>query len=298
MNNYRYLLWTTIAFSLMIASCSNKKKGENTSAASDSYSEGKSEIWVEEGFKPIINEQLDVFLAVNPKADLKVNYESEHQIIEDLLAKGSRTVVISRDLTENEKKVLKTKGFTPEIAKIANDAVALIVNSAVSDTSITVGRLKKLLKGDERDKNLVFENPNSGTVRFLREFSGSALNSPNIFALKSNKEVIQYISENKLAIGIVSFDWLGSDEVKNIIEKVRVVSVCDEKGGCYKPSQTSLALKQYPLSRAIYVINASGRLGLGAGFTTFLAGERGQRIMLKSELLPAEIPGREIRITE
>ncbi|MBE7175789.1 MAG: substrate-binding domain-containing protein [Mucilaginibacter polytrichastri] len=299
MNNIRH---TPVAFTLLfvmtLASCSGKKKGEKSSAATDTYTEGKSQIWVEEGFKPIIDEQLEVFSASNPKASLKVNYGNENEIVADLLRTGGKTVILSRSLTDPEKQALKKIGFTPEILKIAEDAVALIVNSSDPDTAITTDKLKTLLKGSSADKKVVFENPNSGTVRFLKEFSASELKTSNIFALNSNKEVIRYISEHKDAIGIVSFNWLGAGDVSEYMKKVKVLSLCGEgkQKECVKPSQTSLALNQYPLSRAIYVVNASGRLGLGTGFATFLAGERGQRILLKSELLPAQIPSREIRI--
>ena len=52
----------------------------------------------------------------------------------------------------------------------------------------------------------------------------------------------------------------------------------------------------YPLTRSLYVINCEGGTGLGTGFASFIAGERGQRIVLKSGLLPDSIPSREINI--
>jgi phosphate transport system substrate-binding protein len=57
-----------------------------------------------------------------------------------------------------------------------------------------------------------------------------------------------------------------------------------------------LALKQYPLTRNLYILNFTGKLGLGMEFAAFIAGDKGQRIILKSGLLPDSIPGREINI--
>jgi len=62
----------------------------------------------------------------------------------------------------------------------------------------------------------------------------------------------------------------------------------------FKPSQETLALKQYPLSRGLYILDSSGKMGLAAGFAAFLKSDKGQRIILKSGLLPDSIPQREM----
>jgi phosphate transport system substrate-binding protein len=48
--------------------------------------------------------------------------------------------------------------------------------------------------------------------------------------------------------------------------------------------------------RNLYLVNCEGGPGPGTGFTSFVAGERGQRIVLKSGLLPDSIPSREVII--
>jgi phosphate transport system substrate-binding protein len=50
------------------------------------------------------------------------------------------------------------------------------------------------------------------------------------------------------------------------------------------------------LARDLYIINAQGFSGLGMGFASFVAGDIGQRIILKSGLLPVRVPGRKINI--
>lgn len=280
---------------LVFFSCTEKKK----QAEGDSFSTGKSEIWVEDAFKPIIEEQLAVFSASNPQATLKANYGDENSIVNDLLKSGGRTVIISRELSKKEIAVLKGKNFTPEINRIAIDAVALISNKYDMDSIITIADLKKMLTGEKTDKNVVFDNPNSGTLRFLKSFSKAPLDAKNLYALKSNSAVIEYISSHSNAIGVIGFNWLNdtTGKIGQQLKRLRLMGVQDTSGKTYfKPSQTTLALKQYPLRTGIYIINASGRKGLGAGFANFLVGERGQRILLKSELLPEQIPSREINI--
>jgi phosphate transport system substrate-binding protein len=49
------------------------------------------------------------------------------------------------------------------------------------------------------------------------------------------------------------------------------------------------------LARDLYIINCQGYSGLGMGFAS-VAGDIGQRIILKSGLLPVRMPGRNIII--
>jgi phosphate transport system substrate-binding protein len=44
------------------------------------------------------------------------------------------------------------------------------------------------------------------------------------------------------------------------------------------------------------LLNYQGYQGLGMGFASFIGGEIGQRIILKSGLVPVRIPGRNIKI--
>jgi phosphate transport system substrate-binding protein len=44
------------------------------------------------------------------------------------------------------------------------------------------------------------------------------------------------------------------------------------------------------------LLNFQGAKGLGMGFASYIAGENGQRILLKSGLSPIKFPSREINI--
>jgi phosphate transport system substrate-binding protein len=66
----------------------------------------------------------------------------------------------------------------------------------------------------------------------------------------------------------------------------------------YKPSQSDIATGLYPLTRTLYVLNYEGRDGLGTGFANYVSAPDGQRIILKSGLLPVTIPPREIEIVK
>jgi phosphate transport system substrate-binding protein len=64
----------------------------------------------------------------------------------------------------------------------------------------------------------------------------------------------------------------------------------------YKPYQAYMVDKIYPLTREIYLINTEPRNGLATGFSAFVASDKGQRIILKSGILPAVAPTRVVNI--
>lgn len=260
---------------------------------------------VDESFKPIVDQELYVFGALYKDGHPKVIYAPENTAVNLLFADSARVLIIAREMNAEENKALASKNIKPIVNRFAIDAVTLIVNQASTDTTITMSEIKKMLNGNTKtDKDIVFDNPNSGLVRYLKELSGNKdFKQKNIYSLKSNKDVIKYVSEHPNAIGITGFSWLNDPEkdYADAVNKVKIVSVKDDvskvtTGEYFSPSQQTIALKQYPLTRNLYILNFTGKMGLGMEFAAFIAGDRGQRIILKSGLLPDEIPGREINI--
>ena len=149
-------------------------------------------------------------------------------------------------------------------------------------------------------KGLVFDNPNSSTVRYINALAGvKAIPEKGVFSFKTNDEVIKYVSENDGMIGVVGVNWLSQPmpAMQKYVDNVNVLSVKGStSASAFYPSQNNIAEGKYPLARDLYIINCQGYSGLGMGFASFVAGDIGQRIILKSGLLPVRIPGRNITI--
>ena len=223
-----------------------------------------AKIVVDESFRPIVDEELYVFKALNDEVHPNVIYAPENEAVNLLMSDSVRVAIIARDLTTQEYNLLSSRNLRPMTNRFAIDAVTLIVNQASNDALITVSEIKKMLNGNTKtDRNIVFDNPNSGLVRYLKEFSGNKeLKQKNIYSLKSNKEVIKYVSEHADAIGITDFSWLNDPDkdYADAVEKVKIVNVRDDinknaSSQYFSPSQTTLALKQYPLVRNLYILN-------------------------------------------
>lgn len=303
----------------IFSGCKQKYKDETHTKANE------SRIVIDESFRPIVDEELYIFNALyndsTAAKDANINvtnnihtisgihsnviYAPENNAVNLFLADSTRTVILARDLTAEEYKSVHARNSNPIVSRFAIDAVALIVNQQSNNTLITTSEIKKMLNGNTKtDKNIVFDNPNSGLVRYLKQLSGNNdLKQKNIYALKSNKDVIKYVSEHPDAIGITGFSWL-NDPDKDYAEalgKVKIMSLKDDetKGASpeyFSPSQNTLALKEYPLTRNLYILYSTSKLGVE--FASFLGSDRGQRIILKSGILPDDIPNRRINVVK
>lgn len=296
MNKLKLILFIVIA--VILGQSCKQKPTKNTQQKAKVI---KATFAADESCQPIVDELKDIFTQLIPNTDVNIIYKSENDVLRLLLNDKVRLALLSRGLNVQELNVLKQKSLSPETYRFAVDAIAIIVNKASTDTLITVKEIKKMLNGQTKtDKNIVFDNPSSSLVRYLKEFSGNNdLKGKNIFALKNNKEVIKYVSEHEDAIGIVGFNWLYDQD--DVVNSVNILAVKDENSKLnpnqyFKPSQSTLALKQYPLSRNLYVVNCTGKKDLGTNFAYFILNETGQRVILRSGILPDQIPGREINI--
>lgn len=287
----KYFVFITIlALSVITINC-NKKTEQET------ILKGNVSVFVDESLRPIIDEQVEIF---ESRYDGKIQLisKSENEIIQGLVKDTTKIAVLTRQLTNEEQKVFASRKIFPKQTHFATDAIVLIANINTKDTLISIEEITDFLKGSTstKIKGLVFDNPNSSSVRYLNNLAGIKESAnKNIYSFKTNEEVIKYVSQNSGMIGVVGLNWI--EQSNTDLEKIAVLSVKNVKSNSYiYPSQNSLAEKTYPLARDLYIINCQGYSGLGMGFSSFVAGEVGQRILLKSGLLPFKMPGRNIII--
>jgi phosphate transport system substrate-binding protein len=256
-----------------------------------------------------------VFQGIYKYAEITPIYKTETEALNELFNDSTDLVIVSRTLSAKEKKFFEGKKMFPKETKIAVDGLALIVNKNNKDTLLSFGMLKKILTGDITkwnevnpksklgDLKVVFDNKNSSTVRFaIDSICKDKPLSQKLQALSYNADVVDYVSKNDNAIGIIGVSWVSNKQdssALSFLDKIKVMGVSSEAiasdDNSYQPYQAYIAKKLYPLTRCIYVINAEGMSGLASGFAAFLASDRGQRIILRSGILPATQP---IRIVE
>ena len=269
---------------------------------------GKAMIMVDESFKPLFDTSIRVFESQFPNAHVVPVYSGESEILSTFYEGKVRTIAISRDFTSKERATLKKMSLEPRSEKIAIDAVALIVHPDNKDTLMDVETLKQILTADNsswpstgKSMKIVFDRINSANFNYLLDLTQSKTLSKNVFAVKSNKQVIDYVKKNKDAIGVIGLNWISDEEdfeALNFLDGIQVMAVAKKKGGEYlRPYAGYLWTKEYALTREIWISTIGGKMGLHAGFIAFMFGEKGQLLVQKSELVPARAPIRLMQIT-
>ena len=277
---------------------------------------GITSICADETFRPVIEAEIDVFKGIYGYTELDAKYVPERESFRQLLNGDVQLIVASRPLTVEETAFMNQKKIFPRQNKIATDAVALVVSSSSIDTLITVDQIRAILTGKLTQWNqinpassagkikVVFDNEKSGIVKYLVDsICAGKLVTSNVFALEYNRDVIEYTSKHPGVLGFIGASWISNPDDSlhlSFHRKIRVVSVSNDSrpdaDNSYKPYQAYLVDKIYPLTRDIYIINAEPRNGLATGFSSFVASDKGQRIILKSGILPAIAPTRVINI--
>jgi phosphate transport system substrate-binding protein len=225
-------------------------------------------------------------------------------------------IIVNRKLTDNEEQYLKERQFNPRTTKVAIDAIAVILNRENSDTNLLFKDIRGILEGKVTrwnqinpasklgDIRMVFDNLKSGNPRYFKQrFNIDSFPSTCSAAL-TNKELINYVEKNRNAIGVISVNWISDpqDTVSHgFLSRFKVAAISmegenDQTATFHRPFPAYIADGSYPFTREVYCINRQTYSGLAYGFSSFIAGEKGQYIVLHSGLVPAAMPVRVVQL--
>ncbi len=287
-----------VAFWVLFLAISCNKSAD---ATQETILKGNATLLVDATLMPVMEDQVQIFES-RYEATIKINAQSETEVIQSLVKDTSSIAVLSRKLNADEMKIFANRKIIPKITPFAIDAVALITNKNSNDTLVNIRDVIDFMNGNSspKIKGLVFDNPNSSTVRYMNTLAGlTSIPQKGVFSFGTNNEVIKFVTQNEGMIGIVGLNWLTQPrpEMQPYVDKVAVLSVKGKnQNDFYAPDQNNIAEGKYALSRELYIVNCQGFSGLGMGFASFVAGDIGQRIILKSGLMPYKVPPRKLSI--
>lgn len=193
-----------------------------------------------------------------------------------------------------------------------------------------ITRWTQLAGNDTTAIKLVFDNAGSSTVSFLKEkfLKGDKKisDNPNAFAQKNNAQVFDIVKKDKDALGVISVSWLGDDLEKakdipidkrvedyqnetdtivpSMTTEVNIVRVSNptEKNDfdpkAYAPYQVYIHSGQYPLFRKVYMISTASKSTVLNSFYTFVTGFAGQKIIMKTGILPYHTNPRVVELVQ
>jgi phosphate transport system substrate-binding protein len=277
---------------------------------------GITTIAVDESYQLLAEAQLETFLSIYKDAQVKIVYLPEDKLVESFLNDSVKVILTSHKLTDNENEYLISKQIIAKTTKIAYDAIAFVVNKSNKDTLFKYNTIKGIFSGEIsnwkqinpnselNNLKVIFDKPGSNNISTIVKQFGLGNSLPaHCYTMNNSSEVISFVESHPEAIGLLSVNWISDprDSISNsYLEKIKIVAIApnseDDEGEYFVPHQAYVANKQYPFIREVYAINRETFSGLGTGFTSFVAGDSGQRIILKMGMVPALMPVRVVEI--
>jgi phosphate transport system substrate-binding protein len=284
-------------------------------AIEETPTRGNIKIIADESFEPIVKAEIATFTGLYKDAKITPSFFPEVDLISAFLRDSVKLVVSAWEPTEEQKQLLFQTQVVVRTTPVAYDAVALVLNPENMYSLLTYQNVNDLFSGkiDDWSKinkeskfgkiSIVFDSDKSANIRYFKDLFKLGNQLPaNFYAVKSNAEVIEYVNKNKGAIGLVSVNWIADVDdpaARNFKSKIKVAAISHQylNPGVYSmPDQGSIYDKSYPFTRTVNLVSRETFGGLASGFVTFCAAEKGQRIVLKSGLVPATMPIRLVQI--
>lgn len=300
----------SVVFSL--SSCTQKKSAEE--AKQDSrfkIYKGVLNVDADMGLEPILKQQEDVFDFLNDSVQSNFAYKNEKEMFQDFKNNKATLLILSRELEKTEVNDLRNLDtiYVRQLP-VAYDAVALIGSNDFDDKSLDFALLQKYF--DPKNSyasypKLVFENQHSSTVRFvLNKLGYKEKVSPNVYALQTVNEVIDYVSDHKNVIGFIPFNTISDTDdgkVKETLKRIKILSLRakNREGDTVRVSanQSDIADGGYPLIRTLNTVTRNTYDdNLELLLVSFLSKAKGAKIFLKAGLIPVTIPEREVIVNE
>ncbi|MBO5268497.1 MAG: substrate-binding domain-containing protein [Muribaculaceae bacterium] len=302
----------------------------------NSHTTGTTTLVCDNTFENIMRQEVDVFEYQYPEAHILARYATQAEAFDSLMSLNTKTIVASRDVSQREREILKNKNRNVRSTKIAVDAVALIVNPDNPVSKLTLKEVSEILAGKSTDWNdiwpcdlgeisVVFDDKSSSLVTYMRDslLHGEPLGA-NVYAQGSIPAVFKAVKDSKNAIGVVGVSWITSDmasadmskedlaisvlgedpvEGATLTDEVKVLALYNdrlssEEARAYKPYQQYIFDGKYPLFRQMYMITTGASGSLAGGFYSFVTGNIGQKIILKTGILPARMQRIQVELGE
>ena len=280
---------------VLLVSCQSYQEQQN--ALPDTPDRGTIHVSADETFKPIIDEQVQVYESNHPGTHILVDYKTEADCLRDLLNDSVRLIIATRKPSQEEiRLVADSLKYEAKSLTLARDGIAVIVNPASPDTLFTMEEIKSILKGTYyKDLTPVFDGVKAtSTVRFILDsvLKGGKLTS-KAMAARSSEGVIDFVAKNKNVVGFIGVGWIGNPEDSSQMSfrkevKVAYLESQNIEDNYIKAYQANIYTKRYPMVRDIIYILKERHHGLGTGFANFMSGEFGQIIFRRGYMAPAQ----------
>lgn len=271
---------------------------------------GKVTVFVDDAYTHLFSAFKNVFEHTYKNASISLDFKTEPEVIAAFRNGDAPLICLSRQLTEDEMKEMKERGYYIKVLPFAADAIAFVGNQLSDSTYteeeivciLTSGFSSKLITKSSDTIQVVFDKNNTGTAAFLRD---SVLQiqtlGKNCYALSSVEEVYNYVRTHRNSIGVLAVNHISDrydEQIHKSLQGLRIIAVAKNKtpDNFVKPLSENIVNGSYPFLRNIYLINGDGANGLATGFAAFVLSDIGMTIIEQIGLKPAKEPVRVIEI--
>lgn len=270
------------------------KKGKETS-----HQEGEMTIYVDPSNKNLMEALTEIYTMKYPKVKFNLIYKSENQILKDLQDTIAKAAFINQPLSEQQTKYIAQKSdITPRSTLLAYDAAIFITSIENPAESVTLDQIRKgILEGNNQ---IIFDDGNSGNFNTVQNILNLKIPSgKSIQAEENAQKVIEFVQKSPSSIGIIGLNEISEKDnpaVKEILTKVKVLSVINENGVSQQPTVPNILAMNYPFSKGVYFIVSESGFGIGSGFSRFAGSNQGQLIVKREGLQPNFLYDREVEV--
>ncbi|MBX2971571.1 MAG: substrate-binding domain-containing protein [Flavobacteriales bacterium] len=246
----------------------------------------------------IIEAERFIFESIYAEATVRVSYLPEMELREAMRTDEVRVVFTATLPGADEAVFFRSRNLFPDDVPILTDAIAVVRAPGGAD-SLSVDDLRKALTGG--GARVIVDDARGGVVRTVVDslLGGRADALKNVTAAAGLDSLIARVSATPDAIGLIAFAHisdLDDPACRALRSRITLCRISDGIHPAIPPNQSTLADGQYPLRRTLYAVLKEGKTGLGTGFVSFVAGHKGQRIILKTGLAPQRVPGRDVEL--
>ena len=281
-----------ISLFVLLVSC--KKK---SSRVIDSPQQGEITMEVDESFASVSEALTNRYMALYPSTKINLKIKKEDLAFLDLLEGKARVIVMSRDLSEGEKRAYKKETSLDWLpAKFAADAVVFIVPKDSPRETISVEEIKQILNNSQKD--IIFDGTNSSNLNFVAQKINSTPDKLQFSIINGNKNLVEQLNKFPDKIGAIGLNTLSrpyDPEAELLRNSVKVLKVV-ENNKSYEPRVENLKDMSYPFTRVLYFLTNERYFGLGNGFIRFSCTQLGQIVVSKEGLQPYHLFKREVQM--
>lgn len=281
-----------ISVFVLLVSC-KKKPGR----VIDSPQQGEITMEVDESFTSVSEALTNRYMALYPNTKINLKIKKEDFAFLDLLEGKARVIVMSRDLSDDEKEAYKKETQLDWLpAKFAADAVVFIVPKNSSRETITMDEIREELSNNK--KNIIFDGTNSSNLNFVAQKLETTPDKLQFSIINGNKNLVEQLNKFPDKIGAIGLNTISrpyDPEALDLRSSVKILKVVKDNKS-YEPRVENLINMSYPFTRVLYFLTNERYFGLGNGFIRFSCTQLGQIVVSKEGLQPYHIFKREVQM--